>query len=82
MLDQHLFEVAAQEGCEVMRPARVVDVELGWPHSVVKIAGAAGPRQVRARWVIDASGRQAFLAHKLKIHRKVEEHPTAAIWAR
>ena len=81
-LDQHLLDTARAEGAEVMRPARVVDVELGWPQSQVVIESEAGRRTVRARWVLDASGRQTFVSRKLKLHSKVEEHPTAAIWAR
>ena len=81
-LDQHLLDTARSEGAEVMRPARVVDVELGWPESKVVIESAEGRRTVRTRWVVDASGRQAMISRKLKLHRKVEEHPTAAIWAR
>lgn len=81
-LDQHLLDTARSEGADVMRPARVVDVELGWPESRVVIESAEGRRTVRTRWVVDASGRQAMISRKLKLHRKVEEHPTAAIWAR
>ena len=81
-LDQHLFETARAEGAEVMRPARVVEVELGWPESQVIIESEAGRRTVRARWVLDASGRQGLISRKLKLRHKIEEHPTAAIWAR
>lgn len=82
-LDQHILDTARAEGAEVMRPARVVDVELGWPESKVVIESENGDRRtVRARWVLDASGRQTFVSRKLKLHSKVEEHPTAAIWAR
>jgi flavin-dependent dehydrogenase len=81
-LDQHLLDTARAEGAEVMRPARVVDVELGWPESKVTIEGEQGRRTVRARWVLDASGRQTVISRKLKLYQKVEEHPTAAVWAR
>ena len=81
-LDQHLLTVADSEGCEVARPARVLDVEHGWPESQVRLASAGGERRVTARWVIDASGRHAFLARRLKLRRRVEEHPTAAAWGR
>ncbi len=81
-LDQHLLDTAKMQGADVMRPARVVEVENGWPESRVVIEGETGRRTVRARWVLDASGRQSFLARKLNLQRKVENHPTAAIWAR
>lgn len=81
-IDQHLNDTARAEGAEVMRPARVVECELGWPESRLTIESEAGRRTVRTRWVLDASGRQTFISRKLKLHHKVEEHPTAAIWAR
>jgi flavin-dependent dehydrogenase len=37
---------------------------------------------VRARWIVDASGRAAVLARKRGTWRALEEHPTNAIWAR
>ncbi len=82
-LDEHLLATARDEGCEVMRPARVVEVEHGWPESRLRVEGSDGEsRRVTARWVIDASGRHAFLARRLRLHSRVEEHPTAAAWAR
>lgn len=81
-LDEHLLEVAAEEGCRVLRPAKVVAVEHDWPASRVRIEDAGGDRTVSARWVVDASGRHAFLARRLKLRQRVEEHPTAAVWAR
>lgn len=82
VLDDHIFQTAGREGAEMVRPAKVVDVELAWPQSSVTYESAEGRRKVTARWVIDASGRQTFLSRKLKIHSRVDEHPTAAIWAR
>jgi hypothetical protein len=37
---------------------------------------------VRCRWVVDASGRAAFLARKLGHFRQNTEHPISAVWAR
>jgi hypothetical protein len=39
-------------------------------------------RSVRARWVIDASGRACVLGKRLGIIARNERHPTAAIWCR
>jgi len=83
VLDEHLLATAAAEGAEVLRPARVTSLELGWPESRAEIETADGTvRTVAARWVIDASGRHAFLARRLRLHRRIEEHPTAALWGR
>lgn len=84
-LDEHVLDVARQEGAEVVRPARVAQIELGWPQSTITIQPETGdgpPRTVRARWVVDASGRQTFLARRMDLLEDVPAHPTAAIWAR
>lgn len=82
-LDEHILHLAGEEGCEVVRPAKVVDVSLGWPSSRVTIELADGTsREITSRWVVDASGRQGLLAKRLKVRKPVEEHPTAALWGR
>ncbi len=81
-LDEHLLQAAEKEGCCVLRPAKVKAIDHDRPASRVSIEDAAGTREVTARWVVDASGRHAFLARRLKLRQRVEEHPTAAVWAR
>ncbi len=86
-IDEQLLALAAAEGVEIARPARVAAADLGWPESRLRIehagvGGEGGERTVAARWVVDASGRHAFLARRLRLRRRVEEHPTAAVWAR
>lgn len=97
ILDGHVLATAEAEGCDVLRPAKVVSVELGWPESRITLRdldpaansggsggekGAARERTLRTRWLVDASGRQAFLARKLGLYRLEERHSTAAVWAR
>ncbi|HEY1582993.1 MAG TPA: NAD(P)/FAD-dependent oxidoreductase, partial [Chthoniobacterales bacterium] len=82
-LDAHLLELARAAGCEVWKPARVTRCQL---------EGAAGQslgvnldgveREVNCRWVVDASGRAAFLARKLGHFRQNTDHPINAVWAR
>ena len=88
-LDAHLLATAEAEGADVLRPAKVVGVEHGWPVSTVRVvigpkarADRDAVRKIRARWVIDASGRQSFLGRKLGLVESIERHPTAALWAR
>lgn len=82
-LDEHVLALAGAEGAEVARPAKVTAVELGWPESRVTVEAAGGERRtVRTRWIVDASGRQTFIARRLGLVEKVERHPTAAAWAR
>ncbi len=82
VLDEHLLKVAADEGCTVLRPAKILDVDHDWPTSRVQLEDASGPKQVTTRWVVDASGRHAFLARRMRLRQRVEEHPTAAVWGR
>lgn len=81
-MDTEILRVAAETGAEVMRPAKVTAVDLGWPSSRLEIECGGTRRSVTARWVIDASGRHAFLARRLRIHHRAEAHPTAALWGR
>ncbi|HEV8628733.1 MAG TPA: tryptophan 7-halogenase, partial [Thermoanaerobaculia bacterium] len=81
-LDEEVLCRAAAEGAEVARPAKVTAAELGWPSSRVRYESAEGSREVTARWVVDGSGRQTFLARRLGLLEKVDVHPTAAAWAR
>jgi flavin-dependent dehydrogenase len=88
-LDEYLLTQSGREGCDVARPVKVVDIDLAWPQNTLtlKDCDAEGKpqgegRTVTARWVIDATGRHAFLARRLRLQSRVEEHPTAAVWAR
>jgi flavin-dependent dehydrogenase len=82
-MDEHLLSLCAQEGAEVIRPAKVVDLEPGWPASRLEIETHDGVRRtLTTRWVVDATGRQSLLAKRLKLRKPVEEHRTGALWAR
>ncbi|HLN81669.1 MAG TPA: tryptophan 7-halogenase, partial [Thermoanaerobaculia bacterium] len=78
-LDEHLLSVAAQEGAEVWRPARVTGFELGGEAgNTVSIEKADGARvTVRSRWVVDATGRNAMLARRRGGVTPIESHPTS-----
>ncbi len=83
-LDEHVISLAASEGSDVFRPAKVVDVALnGDAGNALVIEKADGTRQaVRCKWVVDATGRQAMLARKRGGVTPIESHPTSAIWVR
>ena len=83
-LDEHLIHLAAVEGTEVWRPARVLDFELGGPNgNRLTIERENGEKvEVQAQWVIDASGRHAMLARRRGGVTPIESHPTSAIWVR
>src|SRR5437773_3779459 len=82
-LDSHMLDLAVQAGCELWRPAKVTNFELNNGNGQ-KISAAldGSERSVRARWVIDATGRATMLARKLGHLRANTEHPINAVWAR
>lgn len=84
VLDEHVLKVAVSEGSEVWRPAKVVDFSLeGEAGNSVTVEKSDGTKvTVRAKWVVDATGRQALLARKRGGIRPVEGHPTSSIWVR
>ncbi|HZF08340.1 MAG TPA: tryptophan 7-halogenase [Thermoanaerobaculia bacterium] len=84
-LDEHLLATAVAEGAELRRPARAAEValgELGEREHRVRIETEGGSETVSCRWLLDATGRAAFLGRHLKLIDRNDEHPTAAIWCR
>jgi flavin-dependent dehydrogenase len=82
-LDQHMLDLAVEAGCDLLRPAKIVNCELGGKagqNVTVNVDGQQ--RNFRARWLIDASGRAAVLSRKLGYFRPNTEHPINAVWAR
>jgi flavin-dependent dehydrogenase len=96
-LDEHLLATAVREGAELMRPARVTDVELGEFASTVSLIlsredGEGSPAEargrggsfatLRTRWLLDATGKATFLGRRLGIIDRNDDHPVAAVWCR
>ncbi|MGI8820882.1 MAG: NAD(P)/FAD-dependent oxidoreductase [Chthoniobacterales bacterium] len=82
-LDAHMLEVAVAAGCELARPAKVTRLEFeGGAGQQVSYETRATHATVRARWVVDASGRAAVLGRKLGHFRPNTAHPINAVWAR
>ena len=80
--DQSLLDLCEVEGAEVVQPAKVSSIELGWPENRITLSTAAGPRQVTSRWVVDASGKRCKLGRQLGVIERFDDHPTAAAWGR
>jgi len=80
--DRMLFEHARENGADGREGHEVRSVEeLGLHDWRVQVATDEGKAYaLRARYVIDASGRDAFLAGKRKLKRKNPEHQSAAIF--
>lgn len=82
VLDEHMLATAVSEGADMMRPARVSDVNLGDFDHEVSVEMGGKVRSIKCRWIIDASGKVTLLGRKLGIIDRNEAHPTAAIWCR
>jgi flavin-dependent dehydrogenase len=83
VLDEHVHALAARQGVEVLRPAKVADVQMspGAP-STLTVETAEGTRTITARWVVDATGRAAWLARRFGHFVPMPEHPIRSVWAR
>jgi flavin-dependent dehydrogenase len=81
-LDTHLLDQAVAAGCELLRPAKVSALELQDGGEQTLTIQCATTRTIRARWIVDASGRAAMIPRKLGYFRPNTEHPINAVWAR
>jgi len=83
-LDQHLLDLAVEAGCEVRRPARVKSVELGGVgKNRLQIAEGDGmEKSITAKWVIDATGKAAWLARDQDMLHRLDGHPVNSVWCR
>lgn len=74
--DTALLRRAEEVGAEVHEGERVLDVELG-PAEVAVVTGAG---RYLARYLIDATGLDSFLARRHRTRRKIEEMGLAAVF--
>ena len=82
--DQVLFEHARGNGVDAREQVRVERVEFGADGrpSLVHARDAGGNALAfRPRYLVDASGRDAFLGGKLKLKRKNPRHQSAAVFS-
>ncbi|MFB9067299.1 NAD(P)/FAD-dependent oxidoreductase [Pseudofulvimonas gallinarii] len=79
--DAMLFRHARESGADSREGLRIDNVEL-LPDGVRAFAtGEHGTLEIRARYLVDASGRETFMGNALKIKRKNPKHQSAAIFA-
>ena len=82
-LDEEVLRRACASGAELWRPATVSRVDLNaGGEQMLQIRRGDESCDVKARWVIDASGVVALLARQNGWLRPNREHPTTAVWAR
>jgi flavin-dependent dehydrogenase len=81
--DQMLFEHARENGVDARENVKVERVELGGVGNIVAHAKDANGNAltVRAKYLVDASGRDTLLGGALKLKRKNDAHQSAAIFA-
>jgi flavin-dependent dehydrogenase len=81
--DKMLFEHARENGVDAREGVKVEKVAIGGIGDVVAHAkdAAGNALTVRARYFVDASGRDTLLGNALKIKRKNDKHQSAAIFA-
>ncbi len=79
--DQLLFRHAAAQGVDAREGARVCDLEFSPAGVTARAEAADGAIVARVRYLIDATGRDAFLGSRLRIRRKHPRHQSAALFA-
>ena len=83
-LDELLFRTARSRGAHTEENTRVTEIRFAPPggRAQVTAAGPHGePRRFAPRFVLDASGRDTFLAGKLRIKESNKHNTTAALYA-
>ena len=82
--DQMLFEYAGERGARQFEGARVRRVDLDGAERgrepSLTVAYDGREQAMRARFVVDASGRDAVLARQLGLQRRNRQHATAALY--
>ncbi|HVR80902.1 MAG TPA: NAD(P)/FAD-dependent oxidoreductase [Luteimonas sp.] len=76
--DQMLFEHARDNGVDVREGAKVDQIKFADDGSITVHAGA---QRYQPRYLLDASGRDAFLGSKLGLKRKNAKHASAAVFS-
>lgn len=80
-MDELLFRHAARQGAEAHEGARVRDVAFDDEGARVEAVFDNGEsRQWRARFVVDATGRDTFLANKFRCKEKNRAHNSTALF--
>ena len=80
-MEGDLLEMNGKDGVDVRVGVEVEDVEIGEGSASHTLALAGGER-MQARWLVDAGGREGFLARRLDWRVPEAEHRMGSVWAR
>lgn len=80
-MDQMLFEHARECGVDACENAKVERVEFDADGATARARDPNGEFDVRARYVVDASGRDTLLGKQMKLVERSVEHQSAAVFA-
>jgi len=78
--DEILFRNAARKGATALEECRVTAVEFNDAGAEVAARTRDGDRKWQARFVVDASGRDTFLANRFGTKRRNPKHASSAIF--
>ncbi len=79
--DTILLDHARRSGASVFQPATVESVDFDGDGVTVRVSGAGAPPMVRARMLVDASGRSSFIATQLGERRRRPNLGKVALFA-
>ena len=80
-MDRMLFQHARENGVDARERVKVERAEFDDAGVTVHIDAEGAKARLRARYAVDASGRDTFLGRQLKLVRRSEKHQSAAIFA-
>src|SRR5262245_53931265 len=80
-MEGDLLEWNGRDGVDVRVGSEVADVEIG-ENGAPHVLALAGGERVSARWLVDAGGREGFLARRLDWRIPENEHRIGSVWAR
>ena len=80
-MDAMLFAHARESGVDAREGARVERVDFDGDGVAAQVVEGGTTRGVRARYLVDASGRDTFLGKQMKLLERSAEHQSAALFA-
>jgi flavin-dependent dehydrogenase len=80
-MDRMLFEHARENGVDAREQVKVERVEFDAEGVIAHTYAEGGKSTLRARYLVDASGRDTFLGKQLKLVERSDRHQSAAMFA-